>query len=182
MHTPTVFVIKIRIEISFSYRVSWCPNYYIIKVSCYPSSYVVLVRHIPFSIPLSCTCFFRPVVLLQCCNSPCFYMYALQCTNTHKIAWLRRESRRLYVLLFSQSLLSSFPRMLSLAKLKCFSKTFQSRHVRLLILWCSDPGPSPVFITLFGQNFRFVLGGLSHCFTVPFPLQGILVTITAENF
>ena len=39
-----------------------------------------------------------------------------------------------YVLLFSQSLLSSFPRMLSLAKLKCSPKTFQSHHVRLVIL------------------------------------------------
>ena len=37
----------------------------------------------------------------------------------------------------------------------------------------------------FGQNFRFVLGGLSRCFTVPFPLEaleGILDTITSENF
>ena len=76
---------------------------------------------------------------------------------------------RLFVLLFSHSLLSSFPRMLSFAKLKCFSKTFQSRHSRLLILFYFDPGPSPVFITLFGQNFRFVLGGRSRCSNVPFP-------------
>jgi hypothetical protein len=35
------------------------------------------------------------------------------------------------------------------------------------------------FFSFVGQNFRFVLGGLSRCFTVPFRLQGILVTMTA---
>ena len=37
------------------------------------------------------------------------------------------------------------------------------------------------FSFLFGQNFRFVLGGLSCCFTVPYPVQGLQVTITPEK-
>jgi hypothetical protein len=54
--------------------------------------------------------------------------------HAHTLAWFRRSSQwSFYVLLFSHSLLSSFPRMLSFAKLKCFSKTFQSSHSRLLI-------------------------------------------------
>ena len=31
------------------------------------------------------------------------------------------------------------------------------------------------------QNFRLVLGGLSRCFTVPYPVQGSRVTITPEK-
>jgi hypothetical protein len=45
------------------------------------------------------------------------------------------KARRKYVLLFSQSLLNSLPRMLSFAKLKCSSKTFQFR-----MLGCSFSG------------------------------------------
>ena len=33
----------------------------------------------------------------------------------------------------------------------------------------------------FVRNFCFVLGGLSRCFTVPYPLQGSQVTITPEK-
>jgi hypothetical protein len=39
----------------------------------------------------------------------------------------------------------------------------------MLILRWSDPDPSLVCITLFGQNFRFVLGGLSRCFNCSIP-------------
>ena len=59
--------------------------------------------------------------------------HPFQCMHTH-LPDSEEVLSDFYVLLFSQSLLSSFPRMLSLAKLKCSSKTFQSRHVRLLIL------------------------------------------------
>ncbi len=90
--------------------------------------------------------------------------------HAHTLAWFRRSSQWFfYVLLFSHSLLSSFPRMLSFAKLKCFSKTFQSRYSRLLTLWLLWSWPLSGLHTLAGQNFRFVLGGLSRCFNVPFP-------------
>jgi len=103
--------------------------------------------------------------------------------HAHTLAWFRRSSQWFfYVLLFSHSLLSSFPRMLSFAKLKCFSKTFQSRYSRMFILWLLWSWPLSGLHTLAGQNFRFVLGGLSRCYNVPFPLQGILDTIAAQNF
>ena len=90
--------------------------------------------------------------------------------HAHTLAWFRRSSQWFfYVLLFSHSLLSSFPRMLSFAKLKCFSKTFQSRYSRLLTLWLLWSWPLSGLHTLAGQNFRFVLGGLSRCYNVPFP-------------
>jgi hypothetical protein len=38
-----------------------------------------------------------------------------------------------------------------------------------------------VSFSLFGQNFRFVLGGLSRCSTVPYPVQGWQVIITSEK-
>ncbi len=103
--------------------------------------------------------------------------------HAHTLAWFRRSFQwSFYVLLFSHSLLSSFPRMLSFAKLKCFSKTFQSRYSRLLTLWLLWSWPLSGLHTLARQNFRFVLGGLSRCYNVPFPAQGILDTIAAQNF
>ena len=34
---------------------------------------------------------------------------------------------------------------------------------------------------VFGQNFRFVLGDLLHCFTVPYPVRGSQIIITPEK-
>ena len=46
-----------------------------------------------------------------------------------------------YVLLFSHSLLTLFPRMLSVAKLKCCPKTFQSRMRGCSFSDCFGPQP-----------------------------------------
>jgi hypothetical protein len=66
-----------------------------------------------------------PYTLMQCIP---FNACTHTCLNPEKFSAL------FHVLLFSQSLLSSLPRILSVAKLKCSPKTFQSRHMRLLIL------------------------------------------------
>ena len=67
---------------------------------------------------------------------------------------------------------------------KLFSRVFVSRDNSSFSPDTSSHRHSYIHLicSVLGQNFRFVLVGLSRCFTVPFPFEGILVTITAENF
>jgi len=135
---------------------------------------------------------FQNLFFLQCCNSPCLYTLRRQNKDV-QMPDSEETSPTLYVLLFSQSLLSSFPRMLSLAKLKCSPKTFQFRHneaahpLDVLI-----PAPlllgNPTPLCWSPKTFHYSLcvklsfrGGFSRCSTVPYPVQGILVIITPEN-
>jgi len=78
-----------------------------------------------------------------------------------------------HVLLFSQSLLSSFPRILSLAKLKCPSKHFNLTMWSCSFSRCFDPRPSlaresnPFVLESKDFSFRslcetFVSGGVFH--------------------
>ena len=53
-----------------------------------------------------------------------------------------------YVLLFSQSLLTPFPRMLSVAKLKCCPKTFQPRMRGCSFSECFGPQPLRLYVRM----------------------------------
>ena len=105
------------------------------------------------------------------CLSTVAYIHAFRIfknTRTHMPVFAEK-ARRTYVLLFSHPLLNSFPPHAQFCQTEMRSYSISVSHVRLLILWCFDPDPSLVFSTLFGQNFRFVLGGLSRCFNCSIP-------------
>ncbi len=94
----------------------------------------------------------------------------------------KRSSALFPVLLFSPSLLRSFPRMLSLAKLKCSPKPFQFRHneaahpLDALIpapLLLGNPTPLCWSPKTFHNSLCVKLsfrGGFSRCSTVPYPV------------